>query len=189
MSKVCFLTVQFLEEARYTADNLLIAKMMSDRGVPLDPGLMFYVRNSHDDSSLFFDAIDKLFVVKSKIVEGDSVDEVMTITVTNSHIDGWLDLNKKISQTSMYEAFRMSQLGLESNLLSSSDYFDGSFEGEFTSEGLQLKICGTSYYMLYHEFLEDIFSFIDMLNKQFTIWEELYYEHNERSQRNTYHAS
>lgn len=187
MSKVCFLTVQWLEEARYTADNLLIAKMMSDYGQPLDPNLQFFVKNSNNDSSLFFEAIKKLFTIKSQ--DEDDVKETLIMHIGNKEIDRWIQLTEKIRDTSMYEAFRMVRIGLESQIDLSSDYFDGTFRGTFTEDGLKLEISGTSCYMLYYEFLEGILQLLKQLKKQLPIWEGIYNEYTEGSQRNSYHAS
>lgn len=185
MAKVCFFTVQWLEEARYTADNLLIAKMMSDYGQPLNPDLNFYVQNSNNDSSLFFEALKILFDVKSAVEE----DEEAEVLLSNKEITQWLQLTKKIADTSMNEAFRMVQKGLESTLTSSSGWFDGEMQAAFTEDCLQVKITGSTYYMLYHEFLEEIFQFIKELKKQLTIWEGIYSEQIKGSQRDAYQAS
>jgi hypothetical protein len=186
MAKVCYLTVQWLEQARYTADNLLIAKMMSDYGQPLSPELSFYVENDINDSSLFFEAINLLFPVKS---ECEVEDENTIIHVSNSEILNWLGLSEKFRKTGMYEAFRMAMVGLESQITSSSDHFDGEIEGEFESDGFQLVLTGLRDFMLYHEFLEIIFLFLAELKKQLQIWEDMYNEHFEGSKRNAYHAS
>jgi hypothetical protein len=185
MAKVCYLTVQWLEQARYTADNLLIAKMMSDLGKPLDTELSFYVENDSNDSSLFFEALKILFTIDSQFDE----DEETMLLLSNSDIKNWIELSSKIQKSSMYEAFRMAQVGLETKVDSSSDHFDGEMEGEFKDDGFYLKMKGTSYYMMYHEFLEDLISFLKELKKQLQIWEDIYNEHVERNQRNSYNAS
>lgn len=185
MAKVCFFTVQWLEEARYTADNLLIAKMMSDYGQPLNPDLNFYVQNSNNDSSLFFDALDILFDVKSKKEE----DEKMILLLWNKEINDWLKLTKEISGTSMNEAFRMVQKGLESTLYSSSEWFDGEMESVFSEDGLQITIQGSTYYMMYYEFLEEIFRFISELKTQLPIWEGIISEQIKGRERDAYQAS
>ena len=191
MSKVCFYTVQFLEEARYTADNLLIAKMMSDYGKPLDQDLNFYVKSSNNDMSLFFEALNILFQ-SVKVNEG--YDEKMHENTTNvllssKEIKRWLQLTKLIEETSMYDAFRMVQIGLETTLSTSSDYFDGTLEGEFADECINLTFCGSVDYVLFHEILESVIQFIESLNKQLQIWEVYYYEHTNGNKRDAYHAS
>jgi pyrroloquinoline quinone (PQQ) biosynthesis protein C len=185
MSKVCFFTVQWLEEARYTADNLLIAKMMSDYGQPLNPDLNFYVQNSNNDSSLFFEALKVIFDVKSEVEE----EEKTVLLLSNKEITSWLQLTEKIRNTNMHEAFRMVQKGLESTLSSSSHWFDGEMEGTLTETGVQLNVIGTTYYMMYHEFLEEIIQFKDELKKQLQIWEDIYNEQTEGNHRNTNQAS
>ncbi|RTR26596.1 hypothetical protein EKG37_21240 [Robertmurraya yapensis] len=191
MAKVCFYTVDFLEEARYTADNLLIAKMMSDYGKPLDPDLKFYVKNSNNDSSLFFDALNILFqFVKIDEEYDEKMHETKTkIVLCNEEINRWLHLTNQLQETSMIDAFRMVQVGIESTLFVSSDYFDGEVAGEFIDEGIILKLGGSSGYVLFYEILESIISFINALNKQLQIWEGYYYEYTKGNNRDTYHAS
>jgi hypothetical protein len=188
VAKVCYLTVQWLEQARYTADNLLIAKLMSDYGLPLSPELSFYVESYSNEPSLFFEAIKLLFPVKSDVEEKEE-DEKTIIHVANQEIGNWLGISEKCRNTSMYEAFRMAQVGLESQLASFSDHFDGELKGEFEADGFQLVLNGTQDFMLYHEFLEIIFQFLAELKKQLHIWEDLYNEHFARNQRNAYNAS
>jgi hypothetical protein len=185
MAKVCYLTVQWLEQARYTADNLLIAKMMSDYGKPLNADLSFYVENDSNDSSLFFEALKILFTIDSQFDE----DEETQLLLSNSEIKNWIELSTKIRKSSMNEAFRMAQVGLETKVNSASDHFDGEMEGKFKDDGFHLKMKGTSYYMMYYEFLEELISFLEELKKQLQTWEDLYNEHFERNQRNSYNAS
>ncbi|MEQ2527639.1 hypothetical protein WMO40_13085 [Bacillaceae bacterium CLA-AA-H227] len=191
MAKVCFYPVQFLEEARYTADNLLIAKMMSDHGRPLDPDLQFYVKNSNNDSSLFFDALNILFQdVKIDEEYDEKKHETKTkIVLCNEEISRWQHLTKQLKETSMFYAFRMVQIGIESTLFTLSDYCDAEVEGHFIDQGIILEIAGSSKYTLFHEILETILAFICALNKQLQIWEGYYYEYTKGSKRDTYHAS
>ncbi len=186
MAKVCFFSVQWLEEARFTADNLLIAKIMIDFGKPLNPDLNFYVGNGGNDSSLFFEVLKSLFSV---VDTNEEEEEQLDIFCSNKGILRWIQLRQLIQETSMFEAFRMTQAGLESTLTTSSDHFDVEYEGMFTEKGLALTMKGCMFYGLYHEFLEAILLFEKELKVQLQIWEVYYHEHSKGSQRNTYHAS
>jgi len=179
MAKVCYLTVQWLEDARNTADNLLIAKIMYDLGKPLDENLNFYVKNSSNDSSLFIEALKKLFTVEVKEEE-----ELLQILIANEEINEWMTITNDFRDTPMYEALLMVNKGLEASFKGSSTYFDGSSSLFFRENGVLLNIRGTSYYMLYHEILESILSFLDDLRKQLQVWREYY-----GNKRNTNHAS
>lgn len=185
MTKVCFYTVQYLEDARHTADNLMIAKMMSDYGKPLRPDMKFFVQGGNDNT-FFEEALNSLF--QSVTIEEDDVEEKVKVLLSSAEIERWLQLTTRIQDTSTFEAFRMARKGLETTLELSSD-FDCEMKGEFTDLGLSLEISGYSYYILYSEILEGIITFKDSLNQQLPIWEGIYYEHNQGSKRDTYYAS
>lgn len=184
MTKVCFFTEEWLERARHTADNLLIAKLMMDYGKPLNPDLNFYVGNGKNES-FFLEALNEVFIVKANLEEEEETD----LLVTNSEIQRWVQLAEKVQNTNLYEAFRMVQKGIESTLNSNEFKFDGKMEGTFTGNGLEIKILGSNYYLLYSEFLEVILEFAVDLKKQLPIWEDMYHEQTERSHRNTDLAS
>lgn len=185
MTKVCFYTVQYLEEARHSADNLMISKMMSDCGKPLKPDMQFFVRGGNDNT-FFEEALNSLF--QSVTIEEDDYEEKVKVLLSSTEIERWLLLTKRIQDTSTFEAFRMARKGLETTLDTSTD-FDCEMKGEFTDEGLVLKISGSSYYILFSELLENILSFKDSLSRQLPIWEGIYYEQNQGSKRDTYNAS
>ncbi|EFV74964.1 hypothetical protein [Cytobacillus pseudoceanisediminis] len=178
MSKVCFLSVQWLEEARYTVDNLLVAKIMSDYGQPLNPELFFYVGESQNNGSfLFKEALHLLF--KSELKEEE---EEMHLVLSNSEITKWINLADKFCDTDMFEAFRMAQKGLESTLEITSHWFDGEVTGAFTENGLELKISGSTYYLMYHEILDEVIQITEELKQQLPIWEGIYNEQFEGKQ-------
>lgn len=184
MAKVVFLTQQYLLDARYTADNLLVAKLMSDRGMPLNGELPFYVNTSYYESPLFYEAMNQLFMIQSKEVEEEKIE----ILITNELILRWSNLYESIKQSSINEAFRMVQKGLESTLNETKFSFDTTMSGEFTKNGVQLKIKGPGEDVLFYEVLEKLLQFQDELKQQLTIWEDNY-EQFTGSERNAYHAS
>jgi len=185
MAKVCYLSVQWLEEARYTADNLLIAKIMHDLGKPLEENLRFYVRNSCNDSSMFIEALKKLFTVEIVMEE----DEILHILLSNEDIKDWIYLTNKLLDTSMCEAVRMVNMGLEATFDNVFIHWDGKYSLSFQETGLLLNIQGSTYYTLYHEILESVLSFQEDLKRQVQTWKNYWREYHERNKRDQNHAS
>lgn len=186
MAKVVFLSVQWMEDSRRTADNLMIAKIMSDIGKPLNPELEFRVE-SKKYTNFFLEAIKMLFEITHH--EDSEDDEREVLLITNDVIRNWLRLREKVLSSSMKDAFIMVQKGLESTLSDTNTYFDCELEGDITSEGLKLTLKGYHSYILYYVFLQKILKFLEDVKAQLQIWEEHYESHFKGTNRNQDYAS
>jgi hypothetical protein len=163
--------------ASYTADNLLIAKLMYDRGFPLPADTTFYEEAAYNDSSLFWKAIKELFTYEEIVSSKDNIDG--TYALQSEEIQEWYLLKSKLSDSSHYSSFRKSEEGLESILEASSDRWELSMTGEFTSDRLILNFEGDFGFAFFHSMTEAILDFKEALSHELQDWRkviELEYE-------------
>ncbi|MFB0832080.1 hypothetical protein ACEU2D_21110 [Brevibacillus laterosporus] len=71
MSKVVFVSVTQLYEYQFTADNLLMAKLLYDYGKPLEKEI-HYIGEQYLDCSFFVSCLERLFSVPVQVqIEGE----------------------------------------------------------------------------------------------------------------------
>ncbi|CCF16729.1 hypothetical protein BLGI_4698 [Brevibacillus laterosporus GI-9] len=117
MSKVVFVSVTQLYEYQFTADNLLMAKLLYDYGKPLEKEI-HYIGEQYLDCSFFVSCLERLFSVPVQVqIEG----EIKIIIKIPLDILGSEDMNT----TGRFEKVNLlyAQINLELETMNDCDRF------------------------------------------------------------------
>lgn len=176
MGKSCYLTVNFIMAASYTADNLLIAKLMYDRGFPLPPDSVFYEEAGYNDSSLFWKALKQLYSYEEINVSEDQMND--SYALQSDELKEWYLFKSVLKDTPHFEEFCEAEELLESILnYSELEGFEITVKGEFTNNGLTLTLDGDFGYAFYHGIVESILDFKVALNNKLHEWRNIVNQH------------
>ncbi|MCM3164723.1 MULTISPECIES: hypothetical protein [Metabacillus] len=171
MAKSAYLSNEWLMAAYSTADNLLVAKLMHDEGVPLAPELTFFVDYHSYKFSLFWVALGELFFYE-KVSEGNNGSTDGEYLITCKELSEIYKIKELLKGTKDYFMFWEECTNLVDFLDVSAELFELSIKGEFTDNGLLLKFVGDPYYSEFFTLLQGIFEFKQYLILFLNTWKD-----------------
>jgi len=183
MGKSVFLPSDVVMSFLQTADNLMIAKLLYDEGIPLDNDHIFVVgRGSYNDPDTIEEALKIIF--ETDAVEFNDDDRRLVTIKNASDIQEWFALKKVFGHEDKFQSteshlegildYQETVFGFEVNGSIKEDGISLVFEEEYTSS------------ITHYELIEELIEFRKVLKKELQKWRERY-ERVER--RNRYKAT
>ncbi|MFS1519521.1 hypothetical protein V1503_24140 [Bacillus sp. SCS-151] len=167
MGKSVFLTSEVIYQYVFTADNILIAKIMHDAGMPLDSSLHFYVDSPFNDNFFFFKAMEVIFLgCHIEIVENE--EETFKVRIENHRdVIYWHSLQTEFKGN---DKFNKDNNSIVNTLDAACEFFELSMNGKFIDIGIELSFEGFSTSGMYHKMVEALLSFEEMIKERTIYW-------------------